>query len=135
MSDHSRRGFKFTLIVILIAGAFVVFFVSIRSMVQTFSTSIRPVAIQPPQTFSPSGSVGTPATEQQSQQLLESLFGNGVDPKKNQAVIDAKTLRNMLSVQGINSTLIQSLSDDDLMRLYTEFTSSIQTPPEKAPAQ
>lgn len=133
MPDHSRRGFKFTLIVILIAGAFVVFFVSIRSLYKTFSTSIRPVAVAPQQTFPSSGNLNA-TTEQQAQQLLGSLFGTG-ELTKTQAVMDATTLRSMLSVQGINSALIQSLSDDDLMRLYTEFTSSIQTPSEKAPVQ
>ncbi len=133
MPDHSRQRLKLALIAILIAGALVVFFVSLRSFYKTFSTSIHPVSLSSKSSTEPSTKgVGQSPADDQAQALLKSLFGGLPASKSAQVQMDAKTLRTMLGVQGINPTILQSLSDDDLMRLYGEFMSGVTTPPSQS---
>ncbi|GEM_PF-3875389 len=124
MPKHSRRGLNIAFSVLLIAGALVVIVVSSRSLYKTFSTSIHPVAQAPQVPVSSNATSGQ--SNDQSQKILESVFGGIPSSTNTQPTMDPKTLRTMLVAQGITPSILESLSDNDLLSLYKEFLGSVK---------
>ncbi|MBI5135690.1 hypothetical protein HZA86_05690 [Candidatus Uhrbacteria bacterium] len=117
--QHPSRASKIALLCLLTAGALFVLFWSFRSVYQTFSAPIRPLAASPAIVGQPqSAPVDTSA-------LAQDLLGS-----QTASAIDAGALRTMLGLQGVDQKALASMTDEQLLKSYKEFMDRVSKAPQ-----